>query len=161
MVVRKIGAPWQPELAIGAIAAGHLTLDQELIQELGISQQEVHSIVAQEKAELDRREKLYRTGRPALHLRGRTAILVDDGLATGSTMLAAARYTRSLGPASLKIAVPVGSMQACERMKHECDECICLATPHPFIAVGEWYRDFRQLSDEEVIGLLGAAGRSL
>jgi putative phosphoribosyl transferase len=153
MVVRKLGVPWQPELAIGAIAGGHLTLDQELIQELGVSQPQIQSIVEQETAELHRRETLYRCG-PALRLSGRTVVLVDDGLATGSTMLVAARFARSLGPARLIVGVPVGSHQARHRMKSQCDECVCLATPDPFIAVGEWYKDFQQVSDAEVTRLL-------
>jgi putative phosphoribosyl transferase len=159
IVVRKLGVPWQPELAIGAIAGGHLALDQELIQELGIARQQVHDIVAREQAELERRENLYRSGRPAPRLTGRTAVLVDDGLATGSTMLAAALRARGLGPANLIAAVPVGSSQACRRMEIECGTCICLATPRPFVAVGEWYEDFRQVTDEEVTGLLERSHR--
>ncbi|HTB10038.1 MAG TPA: phosphoribosyltransferase [Bryobacteraceae bacterium] len=154
MVVRKLGVPWQPELAIGAIAGGHLALNQDLIQELGISQPQIQSIVEKETAELHRRETLYRSGRPALRLSGRTVVLVDDGLATGSTMMVAARFARSLGPARLIVCAPIGSQQACHRMKSQCDECICLARPDPFIAVGEWYEDFQQISDAEVSHLL-------
>jgi putative phosphoribosyl transferase len=155
VVVRKIGVPWKPELAMGAIAGESVVLDWQLIRALGISQQEIDAVVEEERAEMERREKMYRRGRPAPDLRGRTAILVDDGLATGSTMLAAARYVRAWGPESLKIAVPVGSSEACELLKGECDEVICLATPKPFVAVGEWYADFEQVSDADVTRLMG------
>ena len=159
VVARKLGVPWQPELAMGAIAGESSALDERLIRDLRISQPDIDVIVAREKAELERREKLYRGGRPAPDLRGRTAVLVDDGLATGSTMLAAARSVRSLGPASLRIAVPVGSHQACQLVESECDECICLAKPRPFAAVGQWYEDFRQVSDAEVTSLLEQSQR--
>jgi putative phosphoribosyl transferase len=154
MVVRKLGVPWQPELAMGAIVGQSQALDEELIRDLGIYRREVDAIVVRERAELERREKLYRSGRPAWDLSGRTVVLVDDGSATGSTMLAAARCVRGLGPAGLKIAVPVGSQQACQLVASECDECVCLAQPRPFGAVGQWYEDFRQVSDAEVTNLL-------
>ena len=154
VVVRKLGVPWRPELAMGAIAGESVMLDRQLIRELGISQQEIDAVVEMERAELERREKMYRRGRPVPDLRGQTAVLVDDGLATGSTILAAARCVQSWEPESLKIAVPVGSSEACELLKSECDECICLAKPRPFVAVGEWYADFEQVSDADVTRLL-------
>jgi putative phosphoribosyl transferase len=154
VVVRKVGVPWQPELAMGAVVGESVALDRQIIRELGISQKEVDAVVEEERAELVRREKLYRGRRPAPDLRGRSAVLVDDGLATGSTMLAAARFVRGWGPAMLIIAVPVGSFEACELLKSESDECICLAKPNPFIGVGKWYADFQQVSDAEVIRLL-------
>ena len=155
VLVRKLGVPWQPELAMGAVAGGSFqTLDEELIGELRISRQEVYAVVARESAEVARRETLFRNGRPGLNLRGQSVVLVDDGLATGSTMLVAARYVRSLKPRKTLIAVPVGSVQACERVKRETDECVCLATPQPFMAVGEWYLDFRQVADGEVQRIL-------
>jgi len=155
VVVRKLGVPWQPELAMGAIAGGFAqVLNEELIADLRVSRQEVNAAVAKERAELERREKLYRGGRPAPDLRGRVVLLVDDGLATGSTMLVAARYVRSLKPAKMIIAVPVGSVEACERLKKEADDLLCLATPPSFMAVGEWFEDFRQVSDAEVQRLL-------
>lgn len=151
VIVRKLGVPWQPELAMGAIAGGSFqTLDEGLIGGLGIPREEIEAVVARESAEVARREKLYRRGRPALDLQGRTVVLVDDGLATGSTMLVAARYVRSLKPRKLIIAVPVGSVQACQRLRKEADDCVCLATPEPFAAVGQWYVDFRQVTDAEV-----------
>ena len=159
VIARKLGVPWQPELAMGAIAGESLELDDELIRDLRIPASEVDAIVARERSELERREKLYRGGRPARDLRGQTVVLVDDGLATGSTMLAAARSVRGLGPASLRIAVPVGSEQACQLVESECDECICLAIPRPFSAVGQWYEDFRQVSDAEVRDLLEQSQR--
>lgn len=159
VIARKLGVPWQPELAMGAIAGGSLALDDELIRDLRISRSDVEATVARERAELERRERLYRGGRPARDLSGQTVVLVDDGLATGSTMLAAARAVRGLGPASLRIAVPVGSEQACRLVESACDECTCLAKPWSFSAVGQWYEDFRQVSDAEVTDLLEQSQR--
>jgi len=155
VVVRKLGVPWQPELAMGAIAGSSAqVLNEELIAELRVSRQEISAAVRKERAEVERREKLYRAGRPAPNLSGRTVLLVDDGLATGSTMLVAARHVRAFNPAKTIIAVPVGSTEACDRLRREADDLICLATPHPFMAVGEWFMDFRQVSDAEVKRLL-------
>jgi len=150
IVVRKLGVPWQPELAMGALAGGTRVLDQALIAGLEISRQEVEAVIAREAREMERRETLYRGGLPALNLRGRIVVLVDDGLATGSTMLAAVRHVRDMQPQKLIVAVPVGSPQACSHLSKEADECICLALPEPFGAVGAWYRDFRQVTDAEV-----------
>jgi putative phosphoribosyl transferase len=149
VVVRKLGVPWEPELAMGAIVGSFRILDEQLIVELGISDAEVERIVAREKAEIERREKLYRGGRPAPDVRGRDVILVDDGLATGNTMLAAVRYVRSLSPAAMMIAVPVGAADSVCRLRKEADEFLCLATPEPFFAVAHWYIDFAQVSDAE------------
>jgi putative phosphoribosyl transferase len=158
VVVRKLGVPWQPELAMGAIASGGSRfLDEKLIRQMGISQGAVEAIAARETQEAERREQLYRGGRPALDLRNRTVILVDDGLATGSTMLAAVKCVKSLEPVSLIVAVPVGSKQACAHIRKWADKCVCLATPEPFVAVGEWYEDFGQTSDAEVRDLLAQA----
>jgi predicted phosphoribosyltransferase len=154
IVARKLGVPWQPELAMGAMAGQSMALDEELIRDLHISRKDVDAVISREGAELERREKLYRGGRPACDLNGRSVVLVDDGLATGSTMLAAARCVRNLAPASLRIAVPVGSREACQLVKSECEECVCLALPRPFGSVGQWYEDFRQVSDVEVTTLL-------
>ena len=154
VVVRKLGVPWQPELAMGAIAGGTRVLDHQLIRDLRISDEEVEAVVAREMKEVERREKLYRGGLPAQNLRGRTVVIVDDGLATGSTMLEATRHVRSIHPERLIIAVPVGSSEAYSRLRREADECICLAVPEPFFAVGEWYADFRQVTDDEVRDIL-------
>jgi len=154
VVVRKLGVPWQPELAMGAIAGRTRVLDHQLIRDLRISNEEVEAVVARETKEVERREKLYRGGLPALDLRARTVVIVDDGLATGSTMHAATRHIRSFHPERLIIAVAVGSSDACNRLRREADECICLAMPEPFFAVGEWYTDFRQVTDDEVRDIL-------
>lgn len=154
LIARKLGVPWQPELAMGAIAGSVRVLDEQLIQEFGIDHKEVDLIVGREQAEIKRREELYRGGRPPIELRGRSVVLVDDGLAMGSTMTAAARYVQTLNPAAVVIAVPVGSRQACVRLTREADDVVCLAAPEPFFAVGRWYRDFHQVTDAEVQNLL-------
>jgi len=155
LVVRKLGVPWQPELAMGAVAGGRVRiLDEELIRELGITRQEVDVVVAKEMEEVDRRERLYRHEKPAPDLHGWTVIVVDDGLATGSTMTAAVHYVDSFRPAAVIVAVPVASEQACRQLRTITDDVVCLATPQPFHAVGEWYDDFRQVSDAEVQRLL-------
>jgi predicted phosphoribosyltransferase len=161
IVARKIGVPWQPELAMGAIAGTAQFLDDRMIQGLGISDEDVEQIVAREQAEMKRREELYRGGKPAPDLHGKSAILIDDGLATGSTMLAAVRHARSLKPAKVIIGVPVGSEEAAARLRKEVDELVCLAIPEFFSAVGEWYRDFQQVNDAEVENLLVESRRRL
>jgi len=161
IVARKLGVPWQPELAMGAVAGGARILDDRMIRELGIAGEDVEEAVVREQAEMRRREELYRGGKPALDLAGRTAILVDDGLATGSTMRAAVLHARSFRPAKVIIGVPVGSREACSRLGREVDELVCLATPELFIAVGEWYRDFQQVGDAEVSDLLAESARRL
>ena len=162
VVVRKIGVPWQPELAMGAIAGERfLSLDYEMVRHFGISREQIEKMVARERAELQRREKLYRGDRASPDLRSRTAVLVDDGLATGSTMLVAVRYVRSLKPAEIVIAVPVASNEAASRASKEADLFVCLATPQPFRAVGEWYMDFEQTSDAEVQTLLQQHSRAI
>lgn len=154
IVARKLGVPWQPELAMGAIAGGARVLDERMIRELRIAEDDIEDIARRERAEMARREQLYRGGKPALDLRGRTAILVDDGLATGSTMVAAVLHARAMNAAKVIVAVPVGSAQGCGRLAREANEVICLSIPQVFCAVGEWYRDFRQVSDTEVQHLL-------
>lgn len=157
VVARKLGVPSQTELAMGAIAGAARILDHRMIKELGISDKDVQEVIVREQAEMGRREELYRGGKPALDLHDRLAILIDDGLATGSTMLAAVRHARSLKPSRVIIGVPVGSGEACDHLRGEVDDIICLATPRLFRAVGQWYRDFRQVSDAEVQYLLAGS----
>lgn len=161
IVARKLGVPWQPELAMGAVAGAARIIDEGMIRELGISEDDVEEITRRESEEMARRETLYRGGKPALDVRGNTAILVDDGLATGSTMIAAVRHVRALNPDRVIVAVPVGSGQACGRLRREADEVVCLAVPQPFYAVGEWYRSFAQVSDAEVQHLLAESHHKL
>jgi len=154
LVVRKLGVPWQPELAVGAIAGGSWVIDYQFISDLRISNRELEEVIERERREMARRQKLYRDDLPAPDLCGRTVVLVDDGLATGSTMIAAARHVRTVGPRKIIVAVPVASSQAFTRLKREVDDYICLAQPEPFFSVGEWYDDFRQVSDREVQEIL-------
>lgn len=161
-IVRKLGAPGHEELAMGAIASGGVrVLNDDVVQSMKIGSQEIEQVTRREKEELARREVLYRGDRPPVKVEGRTVILVDDGLATGSTMKAAATALRSLKPRKLVVAVPVAAQETCEAFRHEVDEIICALTPDPFYAVGRWYEDFRQTEDEEVQELLAHANRAL
>ena len=154
-VVRKLGMPGHPEYAMGAIASGGIrVISDDVIRWYGISPAAIEAVAREELAELERREREYRRGRPLVDLRGRTAILVDDGLATGSTMRAAVQAVRTLGPAKVVVAVPVGAPSTCEEFQDITDDTVCARTPEPFSAVGLWYRDFSQTSDEEVRQLL-------
>jgi len=155
MVVRKLGVPGHEELAMGALASGSPPLlNQRLIGELGIPSGMVEQVIAREAAELARREARYRAGRGPLDLVGRRVILVDDGLATGSTMLAAATAVQNQRPKAIVVAVPVAATDACRLLHDAVDACVAVATPFPFHAVGAWYHDFTQTTDEEVIELL-------
>ena len=155
IVVRKLGVPFQPELAMGAIAGdGTQVLDKDLVHALGISGQDVDTVVAKERAELERRERLYRGGRPPLNLKDRVAILVDDGLATGSTMQAAVAFARRRLAKRIVMAVPVAAVEAVDKLREQVDQCVCLASPEVFIAVGVWYENFLPVNDAEVIKLL-------
>jgi len=157
-VVRKLGVPGHEELAMGAIASGGVrVLNRRVVETLGISPEEIERIAAEEQRELERREREYRDGRPRLDVRGRTVILVDDGLATGSSMRVAALALRKKEPARIVVAVPVGSRATCEEFESEVDITVCAVTPEPFFGVGQWYADFRQTSDEEVRELLRRA----
>jgi predicted phosphoribosyltransferase len=157
-VVRKLGFPGHPELAIGAIASGGVrVVSRDVTRRLGVADDEIEAIAAEEQRELERREHSYRGERPPPDVRGRTVILVDDGLATGSTMRAAVASLRQRGPARIVVAVPVGSPEACAEFREEADEVVCARQPDPFMAVGLWYADFSQTTDEEVRQLLGAA----
>lgn len=149
--VHKIGAPHQPELAIGAVAAGGvLVFDEHAAGSMHLSREMLEAAVAQEREELRRRELLYRSERPPLELVGKTAILVDDGLATGYTMLAAIRAVRTHTPARIVVAVPVAPPSTIERLRGEADEVVCAHSAESMFAVGEFYEDFRQVSDDEV-----------
>ena len=157
-LVRKLGVPGQEELAMGAIASGGVrVLNEPLIQHLGVSQSIIDRVTAREQYEIERRERLYREGRSALPIENRTAILVDDGLATGATMLAAARAVRAKKPKRIIVAVPVASRDACEEFRRQVDDVICAEIPEPFYSVGTWYEDFSQTSDAEVRQLLERA----
>jgi erythromycin esterase-like protein/predicted phosphoribosyltransferase len=158
-LVRKLGVPGHPELAMGAIAEGGIrVLSGELIRQLGIPQGAIEQVAVRERLELDRRGTLYRAGRPAPHVTDRTVILVDDGLATGATMEAAALALREHKPARIVIAAPVGAPETCARLKRVADTVVCASMPEDFSAVGLWYEDFDQTTDEEVTRLLAAAG---
>jgi putative phosphoribosyl transferase len=157
-LVRKLGVPGQEELAMGASASGNVkVLNDPIINALGISPAAIEAAAAKEEREIERREWLYRGDRPSLAVENRTIILIDDGLATGSTMRAAVLALRRQHPASIVVAVPVAAASTCEDLKHEVDEIICLLTPENFFAVGEWYEDFSQITDEEVQELLRCA----
>jgi putative phosphoribosyl transferase len=159
-LVRKLGLPGHEELAIGAIATGGVrVLNQELIQELQLSQALIDRLTATEQRELERRERLYRENRPPLVMRDRTVILIDDGLATGASMMAAIRALRPQSPKRIVVAVPVAAPETCQQFRAEADNVICPATPEPFGAVGAWYHDFSQTSDNEVRKLLEIAAR--
>jgi len=154
-LVRKLGLPGREELAMGAIASGGVrVLNYEAIQALAIPNEMIEAVASEELQELRRREKQYRGDRPPPDVRGRTVILIDDGLATGSTMRAAIQALRRQEPAKIVVAVPVGARDICTEFQHEADEAICAVTPEPFYAVGLWYGDFSQTSDEEVQALL-------
>jgi predicted phosphoribosyltransferase len=147
--------PGHAEFAIGAIASGGVrVLSDDVIRAYAVPEAAVEAVVERERVELERREREYRGGRPLLDLRDRTAILVDDGLATGSTMRAAVQAVRALGPAHIVVAVPVGAPDTCEVFAHITDDTVCARTPEPFAAVGLWYADFSQTTDDEVHALL-------
>jgi predicted phosphoribosyltransferase len=157
-LVRKLGVPWNEELAIGAIATGGVrVLNPEAMSCSDLSESIIDAVAKRERKELERREHVYRGDRPALDVEGHTVILVDDGLATGATMRAAAIALRRMRPLKIVIAVPVAPPETCEAFRSEVEEVICAITPEPFIAVGAWYSDFSQTSDEEVQQLLEQA----
>lgn len=156
-VVRKLGLPGHPELAMGAVASGGVrVLNDDVIGWYRIPAAAIEEVTRTERVELERRERAYRDGRSPVSIAGRTAILVDDGLATGSTMRAAVLAVRRLDPARVVVAVPVGARETCEALRESADEVVCAATPEPFYAVGSWYADFAQTTDEEVRRLLAA-----
>ena len=157
-LVRKLGLPGHEEYAMGAVASGGVrVLNPEVVEQLPLPDEVVDTVTWCELQELERRERAYRDDRPFPDVRGKTVILVDDGLATGSTMRAAAEALRQQGPARLVVAVPAGSPETCDEFRDEVDEVVCAITPEPFYAVGLWYDDFSQTTDDEVRDLLAAA----
>jgi putative phosphoribosyl transferase len=158
LVVRKLGVPGHEELAMGALASGGVhVLNEAVVEELGIDDETIADVVGAEHAELERRERAYRGNRAPVAANGRTVILADDGLATGSTMRAAALAVRAQRPARLVVAVPVAAGETCAELDAGVDEVICLLAPEPFYAVGTWYERFEQISDAEVRELLARA----
>lgn len=160
LLVRKLGAPDQEELAMGAIAeGGYRVVNDSIVRALNISPEALRDATFREQQELDRRAKAYRGDEPPIPVKGRTVILVDDGLATGATMKVAARAVRERNPARTVIAVPVAPPETCESLQQEADEVVCELTPEVLRGVGSWYEDFTQVSDDEVRALLARARR--
>lgn len=157
-LVRKLGVPGHEELAMGAIASGGVrVLNREVLSQLSVTADAIARVTANEERELRRREALYRKGRPPLDVRGRTVFVVDDGLATGTTMRAACSALARLEPREIVVAVPVGAEETCADLHEVADEVVCVTTPAPYYAVGQWYREFAQTTDEEVSRLLAEA----
>lgn len=160
LVIRKLGLPGQPELAMGAIASGGVrVLNPDVVDSLAIPEDVLERVAASEEAELERRDRAYRGNRPPPDVRGRVVILVDDGIATGSTVRAALRVLRAQAPARLVVAVPTAAREIFEELEQEADEVIVVMTPSPFMAISLWYDDFSQLTDEEVRRFLDEARR--
>jgi putative phosphoribosyl transferase len=155
VIPRKIGAPGNPELGIGAIAPGVRVLDDRMIGALQVSPAYLEREIASQEREIERRQIAYRAGRPPIDVRGKVAVVVDDGIATGGTAAAALRWARASGAATVVLAVPVAPAASVARLRPDADEIVVLATPEPFLAVGEWYRRFDQTSDGEVVEALG------
>lgn len=154
-IVRKLGVPGHEELAMGAIASGGVrVVNRDVVDSLGISEAAIDRVAMREEAEMRRREKEYRGERPPLDVRGKTVIVVDDGLATGSTMRAAVQALRNAGAGAIIVAVPVAAASTCASLRREVDDLVCGMTPEPFLAVGMWYDDFEQTTDAEVRALL-------
>jgi predicted phosphoribosyltransferase len=161
-IVRKLGVPGFEELAAGAIASGGVrVLNEDVMRAIPHADEAINAITARETAELERREQIYREGRPPPQLRDRIVILVDDGLATGATMRAAVKALRERGAAKIVVAVPVGPPDTCHELEERADETICLSTPEFFQAVGQYYEDFSQTNDENVRELLSQAAQAM
>jgi putative phosphoribosyl transferase len=160
IVPRKIGAPGNPELGLGAVAQDVEVLDQRLIRALGVSEDYLGEEISAQQEEIRRRLAAYRGDRPPIDLTGKVAVVIDDGVATGGTAAAALRSARLQGAARVILAIPVAPPEAVRRLQDEADEVVVLATPEPFLAVGQWYMDFPQVSDERVVELLSAHPRT-
>lgn len=157
-VLRKLGVPGHEELAFGAVGSGGVrVLNSRVVQELGISQLDIASVTGAEREELERRERLYRGNCPPLDVQGRTVILVDDGIATGASLMAATHALRKMKPAAIVLATPIAPRTTCDRLRREVDEVVCVEMPEPFYGVGQFYDDFSQVSDKEVKQLLERA----
>lgn len=157
-VLRKLGVPGHEELAFGAVGSGGVrVLNPRVVQQLGISQLDIASVTSAEREELERRERLYRGSRPRLDVQGRTVILVDDGIATGASLMAATHALRKMKPAAIVLATPIAPRATCDHLRREVDELVCMEMPEPFYGVGQFYGDFSQVSDEDVIQLLERA----
>jgi putative phosphoribosyl transferase len=154
VIPRKVGAPGNPELGLGAVAPGVGVLDERLIRDLGVSREYLAREIEAQEREIERRSRAYRGDRPGLDVAKKVVIVVDDGVATGGTAVAAARWARKGGAARVLLAVPVAPAQAVPHLAREVDELVVLATPEPFFAVGQWYERFDQVSDDEVVELL-------
>lgn len=154
-VVRKLGTPQWAELAMGALASGgQVVMNDNVVASLGLGDEQIQQVIDRETAELQRRERTYRGDRPAAELRDKTVILVDDGIATGASMLAAVRAVRAADPAAVVVAVPVGPASTCEQLAQEADDVVCATTPASFEAVGQVFQDFHQVTDDEVRELI-------
>ncbi len=164
LLVRKLGVPWQPELAFGAVSTGGVTvLNDEVMRAAGLGREEIDAVIDRERAELERRERLYRGERAPVDVSGRTVVLVDDGIATGSTVRAALRALSARGAARTIVAAPVAAPETVEALRREADDVVCVETPPDLVAIGFWYRDFSPVADEEVLeilesGLTGGGG---
>jgi predicted phosphoribosyltransferase len=159
-LVRKLGVPGHEELAMGAIASGGVrVVSGDVVRQLQLPPDAIEAVAATEQRELERRERAYRGDAPPPDVRGKTVVLVDDGLATGSTMRAAVAALRQQGPARIVVAVPVAARSTCDELRAVADEVVCAVTPEPFLAVGQWYQDFSQTTDDEVRELLRLARR--
>jgi putative phosphoribosyl transferase len=160
VIPRKIRAPGNPELGLGAIAPGVRVLDQRMLDVLGVSEQYLEREIAEEEQEIERRSEAYRRGRPAVDVKDKVVVVVDDGIATGGTATAAVRWAKAQGARKVILAVPVAPAEGVRNLSREADQVVCLETPEPFYAVGQWYQEFPQTSDEEVVQILDDARSS-